>query len=718
MSDALRFDGKVVLITGAGNGLGKAYALAFAERGASVVVNDLGGSATGVGKGSKAADLVVQEIVSKGGKAVANYESVEDGEKVVKTALDTFGKIDVLINNAGILRDKSFARISDEDWDIIQRVHLRGSFLVTRAAWPHMKEQGYGRIIFVSSSAGIYGNFGQANYSAAKLGLAGLSNTVALEGKKYGIQCNCIAPIAGSRLTETVMPKEIVQALKPEYVAPVVVYLCHDTCQETGGLFEVGAGWVGKLRWERTEGAVLRQKNKTITAESVRDNWTKITDFSQSTHPRSNQESSGFMIQLVNSMDQEEKEAQEAANSNDPVALAKTMKLQNIKFTYTERDAALYALGVGVSTAQDDFLKFLFELSGDFTVLPTFAVIPGFDAIMSVDKILHGEQYLELFKPISRSGTLVSKAWIADVLDKKSGAVILYNVETFNENNEKVAFNQFTTFVVGIGNFGGRSTSSEAKLLVDVPKRAPDAVKQEKTSIDQAALYRLSGDRNPLHIDPSFAAMGGFKTPILHGLCSFGYAVRHVMSTFANNDMSLFKAVKVRFAKPVLPGQTLVTEMWKEGNRIHFQTKVAENGNVCITGAYVDLNAATEENKLKQVSDLQSTAIFQQMASQVKNNTDLVAKINAIFQWNITKNGADATTWVVDMKSSKTGQVFEGKPVNKADCVITISDENFLALVSGKLDPQKAFLGGKLKLSGNIMLAQKLGDLFANKSKM
>uniref|UniRef100_A0A2C9LS79 Uncharacterized protein n=1 Tax=Biomphalaria glabrata TaxID=6526 RepID=A0A2C9LS79_BIOGL len=131
-----------------------------------------------------------------------------------------------------------------------------------------MKEQGYGRIIFVSSSAGIYGNFGQANYSAAKLGLAGLSNTVALEGKKYGIQCNCIAPIAGSRLTETVMPKEIVQALKPEYVAPVVVYLCHGTCQETGGLFEVGAGWVGKLRWERTEGAVLRQKNKTITAEA------------------------------------------------------------------------------------------------------------------------------------------------------------------------------------------------------------------------------------------------------------------------------------------------------------------------------------------------------------------------------------------------------------------------------------------------------------------
>ncbi|KAH9523929.1 hypothetical protein Btru_047525 [Bulinus truncatus] len=348
MSDALRFDGKVVLITGAGNGLGKSYALAFAERGASVVVNDLGGSASGSGKGSKAADLVVQEIISKGGKAVANYDSVEDGEKVVKTALEAFGKIDVVINNAGILRDKSFARISDEDWDIIHRVHLRGSFLITRAAWPHMKDQGYGRIIFVSSSAGIYGNFGQANYSAAKLGLAGLSNTVALEGKKYGIQCNCIAPIAGSRLTETILPKELVDALKPEYVAPVVVYLCHDSCQETGGLFEVGAGWVGKLRWERSEGAVLREKNKPITAESVRDNWGKITDFSHSTHPRTNQESTGFMVQLVNSLDQQEKDAQVAANSTDPVALAKTYKIQDIKFSYSEREAILYALsGIG-----------------------------------------------------------------------------------------------------------------------------------------------------------------------------------------------------------------------------------------------------------------------------------------------------------------------------------------------------------------------------------
>jgi len=184
---------------------------------------------------------------------------------------------------------------------------------------------------------------------------------------------------------------------------------------------------------------------------------------------------------------------------------------------------------------------------------------------------------------------------VADILDKKSGALILYNIETFDESGDKVAFNQFSTFAVGSGNFGGPKTTTKSYPLVETPKRAPDAIVEEKTSIDQAALYRLSGDRNPLHIDPNFAAMGGFATPILHGLCSFGYSVRHVMKTYAGNDMSKFKCVKVRFSKPVLPGQTLRTEMWKDGNRILFQAKVVENGNVCISGAYVDLTEAAVE---------------------------------------------------------------------------------------------------------------------------
>merc|ERR1719489_463827 len=200
----LVFNDKVAIVTGAGGGLGRTYALLLASRGAKVVVNDLGGSSGGEGKDARAADVVVKEIEAAGGIAVPNYDSVEDGEKLVQTALENFGRIDILINNAGILRDKSVVRMSDSDWDLVHRVHLKGAFMTTRAAWPHMKNNKYGRIIMTASVAGIFGNFGQANYSAAKLGLVGLSNTLSLEGKKYNINCNCVAPIAGSRMTESV----------------------------------------------------------------------------------------------------------------------------------------------------------------------------------------------------------------------------------------------------------------------------------------------------------------------------------------------------------------------------------------------------------------------------------------------------------------------------------------------------------------------------------
>src|SRR5271166_5807582 len=254
----LRFDNRVAIVTGAGNGLGRSHALLLASRGAKVVVNDLGGGHTGGGKSSAAADKMVEEIKAAGGQAVANYDSVEDGAKIVQCALDTWKRIDILINNAGILRDTSFQKMTQEDWDLIYRVHVLGSFRVTHAAWNHMRDAGYGRVVFTASAAGIYGNFGQANYSMAKLGLVGLSNTLSIEGRKRGVLVNAIAPIAGSRLTETVLPKELIDALRPEYVSPLVAFLCHESCTETGGLFEVGGGYFAKLRWERTQGKTLK----------------------------------------------------------------------------------------------------------------------------------------------------------------------------------------------------------------------------------------------------------------------------------------------------------------------------------------------------------------------------------------------------------------------------------------------------------------------------
>lgn len=281
----IRFDDRVVIVTGAGNGLGRAYAREFGARGAKVIVNDLGGGAFGEGSDQRVADVVVDEIKAAGGEAAANYDSVTDGDKIVQTALDNFGRIDVVINNAGILRDKTFHKMTDEDWDLIYDVHVKGAYKVTHAAWPHMREQTYGRIVFTTSAAGIYGNFGQTNYSMAKLGQLGMAQTLAHEGRSKNIFVNTIAPIAGSRLTETVMPKEIVDALKPEYVMPLVIKLCDENSTETCGLFEVGAGFIAKLRWERTQGMNFGL-GKEFSAEDVAEAWDRITDFTDATHPK------------------------------------------------------------------------------------------------------------------------------------------------------------------------------------------------------------------------------------------------------------------------------------------------------------------------------------------------------------------------------------------------------------------------------------------------
>ena len=296
----VRFDDRVVVITGAGNGLGRTYALEMGKRGAKVVVNDLGGSAFGDGADKAAADVVVDEIKAGGGEAVANYDSVIDGDKIVQTAMDSFGKIDVVINNAGILRDKTFHKMEERDWDLIYDVHVRGAFKVSHAAWPYMRDQNYGRMIFTASAAGIYGNFGQTNYAMAKLGLHGMSQTLALEGRSKNIMVNTIAPIAGSRLTETVMPQQLVDALKPDFIMPLVVKLCDENSQETGGLYEVGAGFIGKVRWERSKGHSF-SVSQGFNAEDVNDAWDEIVDFTDADHPSSIAEANKPLIKNLKS---------------------------------------------------------------------------------------------------------------------------------------------------------------------------------------------------------------------------------------------------------------------------------------------------------------------------------------------------------------------------------------------------------------------------------
>ncbi|WP_433799843.1 SDR family NAD(P)-dependent oxidoreductase [Actinomycetospora sp. CA-084318] len=271
-------EGRVIAVTGAGNGLGRQYALVLAAAGARVVVNDLGGARDGSGGGSSAADAVVEEIRAAGHEAVANYESVateEGGAAIVRSALDAFGRIDGVVANAGILRDKAFHTMTAQDWDAVQQVHLDGGFHVLRAAWPHFREQRHGRVVVATSTSGIYGNFGQANYGAAKGGLIGLINTLAIEGARHGILANAIAPMAATRMTEDIAPPEVLAALDPAHVAPVVGHLLTDECTETGAVLVAGGGQVHRVRQFRSKGVTFAE---VPTIEQVGDRWADIVD--------------------------------------------------------------------------------------------------------------------------------------------------------------------------------------------------------------------------------------------------------------------------------------------------------------------------------------------------------------------------------------------------------------------------------------------------------
>ncbi|KAF2201478.1 peroxisomal multifunctional enzyme type 2 [Delitschia confertaspora ATCC 74209] len=590
----LDFKDKVVLITGGGNGLGRAYALQFAKLGAKVVVNDLVNP-----------DTTVQEIQKLGGQAVGNKANVLDGEAVIKTAIDTYGRIDVLVNNAGILRDKAFTNMSDDLWDIIQDVHLRGTYKCTKAAWPYFLKQKYGRVINTTSTSGIYGNFGQANYAAAKAGILGFSRALALEGFKYNIFVNTIAPNAGTQMTRTIMPEEMVQALKPDYVAPLVVLLGSDKTPNppTGGLYECGMGWFAQTRWQRTGGHGF-PIDVTLTPEAVLEQWSKINNFEDGRADNPSTPQDGLKSIMANMENKANGGSKKKGGKNEEVLAAiesaKKAKAEGTPFEYDERDVILYNLGLGAKRTD---LPLVYENNDNFQVLPTFGVIPPFNAVapysmgdivpnFSPMMLLHGEQYLEIRKfPIPTEAKLVSYPKLIEVLDKGAAGLVVQGTTTKDANTgEDIFYNESTVFIRGSGGFGGPKTGGDRGAATAVhkpPQRDPDAVVEEKTSEDQAAIYRLSGDRNPLHIDPEFSKVGGFKVPILHGLCFFGISGKHVLQTFG-----AFKNIKVRFAGSVLPGQTLKTEMWKVGNKVVFQTRVVETGKLCISGAGAELLGA------------------------------------------------------------------------------------------------------------------------------
>ncbi|MBL4863699.1 MAG: SDR family NAD(P)-dependent oxidoreductase [Rhodobiaceae bacterium] len=278
---SISFDGKVAIVTGAGGGLGRSHALELARRGAKVVVNDLGGSVDGSAGSSSSADAVVAEIKAAGGEAIANGSSVTDDagvDNMVKQTMDAFGRIDILINNAGILRDKSFMKMEFKDFHLVVDVHLFGTVKPTKAVFPIMKEQGYGRIMVTTSSSGLYGNFGQTNYGAAKLGVVGFINTLKLEGQKDNIRCNALAPVAYTRMTSNLMPPETESMLTPESVTPGVMHLVSEDAPN-GAILCAGAGVFSVAKIMESDGVYLGREG--LTAEMVAENWDKISDMSE-----------------------------------------------------------------------------------------------------------------------------------------------------------------------------------------------------------------------------------------------------------------------------------------------------------------------------------------------------------------------------------------------------------------------------------------------------
>jgi NAD(P)-dependent dehydrogenase (short-subunit alcohol dehydrogenase family) len=293
------FDGKVAIITGAGGGLGRSHALELAQRGARIVVNDLGGSISGEGGDVGPAQAVVKEIEAIGGEAVANTDSVsspEGGEAIVQSALDAFGTIDIVINNAGILRDKSFHNMTPDLLNPVLDVHLKGAFYVTIPAWKQMREQGYGRVVNTASNAGVLGNFGQTNYGAAKMGLVGLTHVLAIEGQKHNIHANAICPIAKTRMTEDLLGP-LGDQLDPALVSPLVAWLVHEDCPTTGEIFSAGGGCISRFFVGLTPGYY----NTKLTAEDVRDHWDEVRDEKGYTVPFSIQDELKKLLEVFSS---------------------------------------------------------------------------------------------------------------------------------------------------------------------------------------------------------------------------------------------------------------------------------------------------------------------------------------------------------------------------------------------------------------------------------
>lgn len=587
---------KVVIITGAGNGLGKAHALLFAKYGAKVVVNDFNDPFS-----------VVDEIKKLGGTAVASKHDVySQAEDIVETAVANFGTVNILVNNAGILRDRSFSKMTDQEWSLVLQIHVLATFKLCKLVWPIFTNQKSGYIINTTSTSGIYGNFGQANYASAKAGVLALTRTLAIEGKKAGIRCNAIAPHAETSMTKTIFKDTELNKFSPSQVSPMVLLLCSEEVGDVSGeLYEVGAGWIGNTRWERAKGAVCHDEH--ISPEFVRDNWNDVTDFTHGITLKSAEASSIAILQSVGTADEDDEDDEEDREEEDNEG-------ERDVYSYDHHQVILYNISVGASSKE---LKYVYESSPEFQVLPTFGVIPfmnqddgglNFEGLLknyNPMKLLHGEHYLKINKfPIPTGGNLTTKAFPLEIINKqkngKKNVLMRSGYKTFSAGGDLLFTNVGSYFirdcesssgsdeVFGKEKIGGAFISRE---FTGTGK--PDYECLFKTDDDLASLYRLNGDFNPLHIDPVFAKGGNFTKPILHGLCSMGISAKKLLDHYG-----MFDQIKVRFTSFVYPGETLKILAWKSGSVVSFQTWVVERNVKVIDYAAISLVDGDLRSKL------------------------------------------------------------------------------------------------------------------------
>lgn len=573
---------RVVLITGAGAGLGRDYALAFAKAGAKVVVNDF-----------KDASKVVEEIKAAGGEAHGDQHDVSSQAKeIIDNVIGKYGTIDVLVNNAGILRDRSFAKMTWEEWLQVQKVHLIGTYLLTRLAWPHFLEKNYGRVVNITSTSGIYGNFGQANYAAAKAAIIGFSRTIAIEGVKNNIKVNVVAPHAETAMTMTIFKELDKNLYPPKLVAPLLIFLSSEQVPVTGELFEGGGGWIGQTRWQRAKGAI--SKDEHITPEFVRDHIAEITDFSTgTTNPSSTSEASMAILEAVGDDDEDDDDDDED-DDDDAVDVS---KIPDPVFSWNDRDVILYNLAVGAKVNE---LPYVYENDQDFQVVPSFCHLPTFNSVKSQESfaqylrnfnpmlLLHGEQYIKINTfPIPTEGEVVTSFHPVSVAQKGTSCVIVNGSKSRDSTTGQVHFeNEATLFIRNCEGDTKQYTQRSAFAInpFNAPKTEPTFVKDIVTTKEQAALYRLTGDRNPLHIDPDFAAGAKFDAPILHGMCTYGLSAKVLLDEFGH-----FNEIKGRFTGIVFPGETLRVFAWKQGDTVIFQTHVVERKTIAINNAAIKL---------------------------------------------------------------------------------------------------------------------------------